>query len=110
MMFLRNSINKILCRVVVFWAMVGLFFGQALLNAVSSKSFFMPRATGSDAVLTQAGFHNFIREHEPAERFFLSATGFYQESTNSKDLAKYFLPAGKSQLVIKGAFAAGPAP
>ncbi len=76
--------------------------------SVVSKTFFMPRSTGSDLALQHAGAHQFICRHEPAKRFFLNISAFYQESTNSSDIAHYFLPTNKRELIIKGAFADGP--
>jgi len=73
----------------------------------SGKTFFMPRSIGSDGVLFHAGSHHFIKKNKPSNRFFLSASAFYQESTNSKDLSRYFFPCGKDCLQIKGALAQG---
>jgi len=79
-------------------------------SAVTGKSFFNPRAINSEAFLNESSSLAFSHHNKPAERFSLFATGFYQESVNSKDLARYFFPNNKTELVIKGANAAGPAP
>ncbi len=74
--------------------------------AVSAKTFFMPRSVGQDAVLEQATLHHFIHSHEPSPHFTFEIAPFYQESTNSKDIASYFLPSGKTSLSIQGATSA----
>ncbi|MBM3893599.1 hypothetical protein FJ365_04350 [Candidatus Dependentiae bacterium] len=48
------------------------------------------------------------RERAVKSHFSLSSSMMYQASTNDKNFARYFLPGGKNNLVVKGANAAGP--
>lgn len=73
----------------------------------TGKTFFMPRQITQDAVLEHAGLDHFLWDNEPSKRFSLSASVFYQESTNDKDLARFFFPNNKTELSIKGATAVG---
>lgn len=79
-------------------------------HAVTGKSFFSPRSVASELHMHQAASDAFIKNNDPAEHFTLSATTFYQESTNGKDLAQFFFPNNKTELIIKGANAGGNAP
>lgn len=69
--------------------------------ATTGRSFFRPRSINQDLVLQQAQTQYFITNNKPAPRFTLSSTTFYQASTNSSDLARYFFPNDKTELVIK---------
>lgn len=97
---------------------LSLIKGLALLFACSwgavqgqtSKTFFMPRTPLEDAVLERAVTHNFINDNASTARLTVSKTGFYQESVNSGELARYFFPNNKNELVIKGSQAGGDAP
>lgn len=66
----------------------------------------MPRSMQSDISVFNASSTLFINSNEEADRFNLSATAFYEQSTNSKDLARYFMLGGKNELQIGGANAA----
>ncbi len=68
----------------------------------------MPRSIGSDLAMQHAGAHQFVYRYEPASRFFLNATAFYQASNNSGDIRRFFFPTDKSTLVVNGALVAGP--
>jgi len=69
-------------------------------NAITSgKTFFKPRATGQDAVLTQAMNIAFVNQEDPC--LAIDTTTFYQQSTNADDLARYFFPNCKSEIIIK---------
>lgn len=74
----------------------------ANVSAESGKTFFSPRSVNSMKFMHHAGTHMFEHENEVSNRFVLSATTFYQENTNRKNLAKYFFPGGKSELSIRG--------
>lgn len=77
--------------------------------AVASRTFFMPRSSGSDLALQHAGTYQFNYAYEPKERFFWHTSTFYQASTNRTDIARYFMPADKTSLTVKGALAVGSA-
>ncbi len=72
----------------------------------NSRTFFMPRSMQSDISVFNASSTLFINSNEEADRFNLSVTAFYEQSANAKDLARYFMLGGKSELVIAGANAA----
>lgn len=97
--------KKIICyRLVLFLVLVcGAL--NASSEAVASKTFFMPRPLASDLAMLNACTHDFIFKHEPAPQFFINFTAFYQDAMNHGDLARYFMPACKRELVIAGAFA-----
>lgn len=102
----RYSMKRLMHYHLLLFLMVS-SLAQATSEAVSSKTFFMPRPIGSDLALLNASSHDFIFCNEPAPRFFLNMTAFYQDATNHSDLSRYFMPACKRDLVIKGAFAEG---
>ena len=93
--------------------------------SITNKTFFMPRPIGQDAVFQNISDLYFIdsseksKDYVPVDKnnilftkiepehlispiFNLTNILFYEESTNGKDLAKYFFPNDKTELVIKG--------
>ena len=82
-----------------------LFFPS--ISAVTNKTFFMPRPVSQDAVLQHASRTSWINDNEGEADFAIDVTVFYQESTNSSGLARYFFPDNKTELQIKGTQAVG---
>ena len=99
---------------------ISLFFIYSSVFAIQSNSqtIFKPKSINLDAVMHNAMTTHLINEQIPYERNFPSnnelelnksenkfsiiSNFFYEESTNSSDLARYFFPNNKTELVIKG--------
>lgn len=79
-----------------------LFFLSSNLFAVTNKTFFMSRPVLQDVVLLRAMRDYFINHKETDCGFNISGKVFYEESTDSNDLAKYFLFNNKTTLNVKG--------
>ncbi len=89
-------------------AVICMFAMMQPAHAVTGKSFLMPRPTNQDAVLMHSLTHNFVSNTEIKNPLALSATVFYEQSTNAKGLARYFFPNNKTELTIRTDVTAGP--
>ncbi len=76
-------------------------------SAVTNKTFFMPRPIGLDNVYENAAKRYRFNHVDSPIAYNVSVMPFYQESTNPTDLARYFFPNNKTELVVKDASAAG---
>jgi len=86
-------------------------FTPATVALTIGKTFFKPRATGQDAVLTQALNISFLNDCEDASPCLgIETTTFYHASTNPNDIARYFLPNGKTEIYIKEDLSDGTVP
>jgi len=88
-----------------------LFLGICTLSgsmeATTNKTFFMPRTIGMDNVYENAiKRYRFNHINSPISHN-ASIMPFYQESTNSTDLARYFFPNNKDEIVVKDFSASG---
>ncbi|MBD3232004.1 hypothetical protein GF322_05105 [Candidatus Dependentiae bacterium] len=72
------------------------------LCAVTNKTFFKPRPIGQDTILQNAMTNYYIHHIDSFGHFTISNNIFYEESTDSSDLARYFFPNNKTELVVKG--------
>lgn len=72
------------------------------LDAVTGKTFFKPRDITQDLVLQHAYTRNKIDNMQTACGFTINANVFYEESTNSGDLARYFSIDNKRELLVRG--------
>ncbi|MFH1644420.1 MAG: hypothetical protein ABIA74_04570 [bacterium] len=76
----------------------------------STKTFFMQRPIQQDAVMQNAMNLEFLSSAAMQYKkdsttncgFILSGNVFYEESTNSSDITKYFFPTDKTELVVAG--------
>ena len=74
----------------------------------TNRTFFMPRTINQDLVIQSNMSQHFINEFEetinsPEQMdFFANPTVFYQSSTSSNKLCKYFFPENKTELIISG--------
>lgn len=108
-----------------------LFFTACQAGDATGRSYFQPRLPWSQHYLLQADAQRQVDKEEqsrlhwsapgePVEprhvsggragksHFTLSSSVMYQSSTSDKNFARYFLPGGKNNLVVKGAnFPAG---
>jgi len=74
---------------------------QTIYAAHSDKTFLMSRPVGVDLPMEYTTFDSLIgRKDEDKFGSNFQITGFYKNSTNSKDLAKYFLVADKSTIKL----------
>ncbi len=101
---MKKSLQRVLSLVVALSAVTSSLFGAD----VTSQTTFIPRSLSEDSA-KELALHNYRLYHNmrderdyamPEERNIvnLDNTWFYQESTNDKDLAKYFLLGGKDTL------------
>ncbi len=82
-----------------------LFFAACRAELATGRSFFLPRPAWSDhAQMLDRG----LVAIKNNGRFSFGSVVSYQSSTHGDRFAKYFLPGGKNNLVVKGANAAGP--
>lgn len=91
----------------VMLTIVSIFFCLCMSTLSASNTFFSHRSMQSDISIFNTTSDAFINRNKPSDRFDFSATVFYQESTNAKDLARYFLPGGKTEITIGGINAPG---
>jgi hypothetical protein len=111
-----NNANAKSCSIIWLCLITAIILGHATvtISAATGKTFLMPRPIASQSILYKSGFDSFLSQNEmssqdkiDSSRLNLSVTHFYQQSMNSKNLAKYFMPHGKTELQIKGAKAPG---
>ncbi len=69
---------------------------------VTGRSFYQPLSVGSQHELLTGGRTCFASHCTKARGFSVNVNGFYQRSVDGSDLARYFLPEGKSELKIRG--------
>ncbi len=69
-------------------------------NIIHPKTFFNPRQVTFDSTYELALTNYALYHAEKENQMYFVATPFYQQSTNAKDLARYFLPNGKSCISI----------
>jgi hypothetical protein len=69
-----------------------LALSAAHVDAHTNKTFLMPRAHGVNLAMEYTTFNELVNRKTENESFggSLAATGFYQESTNEKELGRYF--------------------
>ncbi len=79
-----------------------LLFSVTNIFAVTNKTFFMPRPVLQDVVLQRSMRDYFINRKETPGGLTISGKVFYEESTNSSDIAKYFFLNNKTELLVKG--------
>lgn len=79
------------------------------ITTETGKSFFAPQPLSSMLAPFTETFQNFAQgvDVQDAPRFSLNISPFYLQSSNAKELRRYFMPEGKDQLVIKGSQAPG---
>jgi len=86
-------------------------FQVNLLNSVTNKTFFKYNPVGQNLVFQNSMSSFFINKMKTNKHifnnFFIGCSVFYEESTSSNDLARYFFPNNKTELVIKGHNATG---
>ena len=73
--------------------------------AVTNKTFFMPNTKGQELIINQTQTNNFMRAYIKGnlnENFFMSGSIFYEESCSAGGLSKYFMPNGKTELIVRG--------
>ncbi|NDD54596.1 hypothetical protein EBZ39_12100 [bacterium] len=90
-------------------AMLAMLLARATqAQTITGRSFYQPRTINQQPELL-FGTSDFSSRLPYGKRgFAFSSTAFYQASTGGNTFARYFLPNGKNNLVVKGANAVGP--
>jgi hypothetical protein len=94
-------------NLLLFSALLLLIGALHTANAETNKTFFMPRSVGQDSVLRYSNYEFFVNNFAKAKCFTLTNTVFFQQSTNGRELGKYFFPNNKTELTVKGSLAGG---
>ncbi len=80
--------------------------------AVTNKTFFLPNTKGQELIINQTQTNNFMRtyikDNLMNDNFFMSGSMFYEESCSAGGLSQYFMPNGKTELVVQGQAVAVP--
>lgn len=90
----------------IYLFLLSIFLLSSNLFAITNKTFLIPNTKGQEIIITESQTQNFIRDiikEKNNQNFFLSNSWFYEDSCSAGGLSQYFMPNGKTELLVQGA-------